>query len=125
MIAETVGVEARGIDQVTDAMGVILGVDVELAQTVAAGCDTGFNRRWSLRITCKQLDHAARVVPLQGRKRAAQYLDAFAHVQVERSGLTLPAGHGGRDASTIRRTPRTPKAARAPKPREEICKSCA
>ena len=36
-----------------------------------------------------------------------------------------PSGMVAGMPSAIRRMPRTPKVARAPKPREEICRSCA
>jgi hypothetical protein len=85
--AIAIGLEARCVEQPAKAALLATGVEVGLVHAVAAGGHAQLDARRPCRITCEQLDHATRVVAIQGGIRAAQHLETLGHVEVEGRSL--------------------------------------
>ena len=98
VVAEAVRAEARTVEYVADAACLALRRQVYLAGAETAARHIQFDGRGILPILGKQLDHAARMVAIDGRKRSAQHFDALGRIEVEGSGLALAIGHAGRNA---------------------------
>jgi hypothetical protein len=73
----------------------------------------------------EHLEDAARRVPVQHGERTAQHFDPAANGKGRCDTCPCPSGIVAGTPSRYRRTPRMPKLARVPKPRIEICSSCA
>src|SRR5688572_250359 len=64
-----------------------------LRRVKAACTEAARERRLRRTVRRKNLDHAARGIPIERGERTAQDFDALGAVETERSGLTLAVGH--------------------------------
>ena len=98
VIAVTVGLEARNIDHRVQRPVLAAVLLPEFPAVVTAGTGIGGEGRICGTIGRENLHHATRGIAVQTGKRTAQHLNAFRRRQIEGRCLTLPVGHGRRNA---------------------------
>lgn len=125
VVAVTVCLEMRAVDDETGSVVAAFGRDAGTAGAVSGLGGVERDLGGTFAIAREQLDDTTGVAAVDAGEWPTQDLDALQGVEVEGRRLAWPSGLDSGTPSASSLMPRIPKAERAPKPREDICRSCA